>query len=278
MHRQFERNRASLFNCGGAVLAWVFMAIASSVANVAIADDEAIITTPPGFGRPGVARTASGADSGRVRITVRDHATNQLTPCRINVVGPDGDFYQPALNRLSPYSLTGEWPETGKGNRQGKGPFRYLGRFFYSTGETEVAVPAGTVRIEVWKGFQYQPLDAQRRDRRRSDRPGFLELERTTPMAAAGYYPGDPHLHFPRKSDSRRPDHPRPARSRGYPVRLDSRLQRASRPLHRFDGGDGFAPASRSGKKLGQSPRPDLDRFRSRVPQLDIWASEFILA
>ena len=77
------------------------------------------------------------------RSPCEDRATNRLTPCRINVVGADGNFYQPAENRLSPYSLTGQWPDTGKGNRQGKGPFRYLGRFFYTTGETEVAVPAG---------------------------------------------------------------------------------------------------------------------------------------
>ena len=184
-------------------IAWLIIAInvlALDAGSSTLADDESIVLTPPGFGRPGLAKTASGADCGRVHITVRDRATNQLTPCRINVVGPDGDFYQPAPNRLSPYSLTGEWPKTGKGNRPGKGPFRYMGRSFYTTGETDVVVPAGTVRIEVWKGFQYQPLVRNVTIAAGQTIPVSVELARTTPMTAAGYYPGDPHLHFPRKS------------------------------------------------------------------------------
>jgi hypothetical protein len=56
-----------------------------------------------------------------------------FSACRMNVVGPDGNFYHPAANQLSAYSLTGQWPKSGKGNREGKAPFRYLGRFFYTT-------------------------------------------------------------------------------------------------------------------------------------------------
>ena len=116
------------------------------------------IVTPPGFNQPGQAKTATGEKTGRLRINVRDRATGRPTPCRLNVVGPDGHFYQPAPNPLSPYSLTGQWPKTGKGNREGKAPIRYLGRFFYTTGEVEVAVPAGKVRVEAWKGFEYRPV------------------------------------------------------------------------------------------------------------------------
>ena len=111
--------------------------------------------------------------------------------------GPTETFISRPTNRLSPYSLTGQWPETGKGNRQGKGPFRYLGRFFYTTGETEVVVPAGRVRIEVWKGFEYQPLVRNVMVAAGETVPVSLELERATPMAAMGYYSGDLHLHFP---------------------------------------------------------------------------------
>src|SRR5262249_61928729 len=85
-------------------------------------------------------------------------ATGRPTPCRVNVVGPDGNFYQPPSNRLSPYSLTGEWPRSGKGNRAGKGPFRYLGRFFYTTGQVTVPAPAGLVCVEVWKGLEFLPV------------------------------------------------------------------------------------------------------------------------
>ena len=130
-----------------------------------LADDDAYVVTPPGL--PGRAsKTASGEPTGRLQITVRDHATGQPTACRLNVIGPDGNFYQPTPNPLTPYSLTGQWPKTGKGNREGKAPIRYLGRFFYSTGDVEVAVPAGSVRIEVWKGFEYRPVVTEHRGRR----------------------------------------------------------------------------------------------------------------
>ncbi len=134
----------------GALLAWG--------AAFAHGDDEALIFTPTGFDRPGVPAKAPGPDAGHVEVVVLDPATGEPTPCRINVVGPDGNFYQPAENPLSLYSMTGEWPKRGKGNRQGKGPFRYFGRFFYSAGSTTVDVPKGTVRVEVWKGFEFRPL------------------------------------------------------------------------------------------------------------------------
>ena len=178
------------------------VSVGSGVAGAAALDDDEMVITPPGFSRPGVARTAPAKGSARVKITVRDRATNEITPCRINVVGPDGDFYQPAPNRLSPYSLTGQWPETGKGNRPGKGPFRYLGRFFYTTGESEVGVPAGRVRIEVWKGLEYQPIERDVTAKAGETISVSLELERVTSMAALGYYSGDPHLHFPRTDDA----------------------------------------------------------------------------
>ena len=79
-------------------------------------------STPRGFDRPGAARAASGDALRTVQIIVRDRATDHLTPCRINVVGPDGDFYQPGPEPISPYSLTGQWPETGKGKPAGQGP------------------------------------------------------------------------------------------------------------------------------------------------------------
>jgi putative membrane-bound dehydrogenase-like protein len=183
-------------------LAWVAIVFAWGGARFGIADDDALVVTAPGFDRAGAAKLASGAECGRIKITVRDRATNRLTPCRINVVGADGDFYQPAVNRLSPYSLAGQWPDTGKGNRQGKGPFRYLGRFFYSTGETEVAVPAGRVRVEVWKGLEFQPLVRNTIVAARETLPVSIELERTTPMSAMGYNSGDLHLHFPRTSEA----------------------------------------------------------------------------
>ena len=121
-------------------------------------ENEAFFSTAPGFEREGKPVWASGADTGRIEIVVRDAATGQVTPCRANVVGADGNFYQPPKNRLSLYALTGSFPDPdSKGNRRGLAPFRYVGRFFYTTGESTVPVPPGTVRVEVWKGFEYRP-------------------------------------------------------------------------------------------------------------------------
>ena len=246
-------------------MVWVVVVLAAGVCGGALADDEALVVTPPGFDRPGVA-DAAGGGSGRVKITVRDRATNRLTPCRINVVGPDGDFYQPALNRLSPFSLTGQWPETGKGNRQGKGPFRYLGRFFYTTGEVEVVVPAGKVRIEVWKGLQYQPIErkvtasagetlpvalssnAPRRWRRWATiRETFICISRVEKKQTIKR---SLTCSKPRTSNLAHPG-----------------LQRAGRPVHRIDGDDGLAPASgpgsRSERRRGQTWIASGQEYRS---------------
>jgi putative membrane-bound dehydrogenase-like protein len=168
----------------------------------AAADDEAFVVTPPGFTKPGVAKAATGVEQARLRITVRDRATGRPTPCRLNVVGPDGHFYQPEPNRLSPYGLTGQWPKTGKGNRAGKAPIRYIGRFFYATGEVAVPVPAGSVRIEAWKGLEYRPAVKVIHAAAIQSSPVTLELDHVAPMAPLGYHSGDSHLHFPRQSEA----------------------------------------------------------------------------
>jgi hypothetical protein len=168
----------------------------------AVADDEAYVVTPRGFTQPGVAIVGAGANTGRLPITVCDRASGLRTFCRLNVVGPDGNFYQPAASPLSPYNLVGQWPRAGKGNREGKAPIRYLGRFFYSSGRVDVAVPNGDVRIGVWKGSEYQPVMKSLHASAGQTQAVTIELERTAPMATLGYHSGDPHLHFPRKADA----------------------------------------------------------------------------
>jgi putative membrane-bound dehydrogenase-like protein len=174
-----------------------------SIARTARAGDESYLVTPPGFARPGLPKTASGEKTTRLRILIRDRTTGLPTACRINVVGPDGNFYQPPPNRLSPYSLIGQWPKTGKGNRESKAPIRYLGRFFYATAEVELIVPCGLVRIEAWKGFEYRPIVKRVEiTAGQPTKPVRIELDHTVPMTSLGYYSGDPHLHFPRKTEA----------------------------------------------------------------------------
>jgi putative membrane-bound dehydrogenase-like protein len=180
------------------IAAMVFLVGAQNVP----ADDDAYVVTPPGFTQPGVAKTASGSNAGRLDITVQINRTGQLTPCRLNVVGLDGNFYQPAPDRLSPYSSMEQWPKTGKGNSQRKGPIRYLGRFFYTTGHTALTVPAGLVRIEAWKGLEYRPVTQDITVTAAGTTRVVLKLERTVLMSELGYYSGDPHLHVLRKTEA----------------------------------------------------------------------------
>ena len=132
----------SVSRTNGVVLAAMF--VAASAGAKALADDEAFIVTPPGFTDPGAGedgvrredRPGSGSRSATAPPAGRRPAGSTSS-------GPTATSTSRPPIRSLPISLTGQWPKTGKGNREGKAPIRYLGRFFYTTGEIEVAVPAG---------------------------------------------------------------------------------------------------------------------------------------
>lgn len=168
--------------------------------DVARAGDEELVFTPPGFDRPGKPARAMEADAAFLRITVVDDATGRPTLCRVNVVGPDGQFYQPADNPYAAFSLDGTWPLKLAGNRAGKAPIRYLGRFFYTRGGCVVKVPPGPVRVEAWKGFEFAPVATNLAVRAKEGREVKLTLRRTVAMTEQGWHPGDPHLHFARQT------------------------------------------------------------------------------
>jgi hypothetical protein len=185
----------------GACLLSAFCGATLGQAPATAAEDEDFFFIAPGFEHEGLPKIIAGENSSRVRITVLDQATGKPTPCRVAVVGPDGHFYQPPKYRLSPYAMTGKWPNKGDwGNRAEKAPWRYLGRYFYSTGETEVAVPAGNIRIEVEKGWEYAPMKESVTVGTADTQALEITLNRIVPMAEHAYYNGDIHLHFPRAS------------------------------------------------------------------------------
>ena len=162
--------------------------------------DEERVFTPRGFSRPGVPAVADAATGARLRVVIRDAATGRPTFCRVNVVGPGGDFHQPATNHLKAFGLTGTWPRQMAGNRVGKAPIRYFGRFFYSDGDFNVNVPQGRVAIEAWKGFEFAPIRHEVETQPGDNPPIALTLRRSVDMAAIGWHGGDPHLHFPRNT------------------------------------------------------------------------------
>jgi putative membrane-bound dehydrogenase-like protein len=166
------------------------------------ADEESVLFTPAGFHKPGQPIRKPPANACRVKVTIRDAQSGEPIFCRVNVVGEDGDYYYPKQNYLTPYALTGRWPKTGLGNREGKAPVRYLGRFFYSWGTFEVEVPPGKVRVEAWKGLEYQPRAITTLIRKEKNLTLTLPLSNDVKLSKSGYYSGDSHLHFRRKTDA----------------------------------------------------------------------------
>lgn len=183
-------------------LAFLLPASLINAAEPVAKEGESFFFTPPGSKQAGQVKSLPATDATRLHIVVRDVDTGKSTPCRIDVVGPDDSYYQPGENPLTPYSFTGEWPrDKAKGNRREKAPYRYLGHFFYSTGDVTVGVPAGEVRVEVSKGFEYLPQTVKTAVVVGQTNEVTIQLKRTAPMAAAGYFGGDLHLHLLRASE-----------------------------------------------------------------------------
>jgi hypothetical protein len=180
------------------------------------ATEEAFVVTPAGFSRPGRRAVADGEQTGTVRLTVIDQATGRPTFARVNVVGADGNYYEPKDNPLAPWSLGAPYsketfrilhpgepaPAYGVANRPGKGPIRYYGWFFYCSGAAAIRVPAGPVRVEVWKGFEFRPVQVSTHVAAGATRSLTVPLRRTLPMAEQNYYSGDTHIHLSRGSEA----------------------------------------------------------------------------
>lgn len=72
---------------------------------------------------------------------------------------------------------------------------RYLGRFFYSAGGSQVA----PVRIEVGKGLPFAPTTSALGLEPGGAANGVMTLRRAADLAAEGHVSGDSHLHLPRQ-------------------------------------------------------------------------------
>jgi len=155
--------------------------------------DEVEIHRVPGAREAGKPAPVLPKSSGRISLSVTE--SGRPVFCRVNVVGSDGNYYEPADNPLASWSLS------RLGNRQGKGPFRYYGWFFYCDGQCEVRVPAGETRIEVWKGFEYRPVVVKTRVAVGPPTEVDVSLARAVDLATEGWYSGDTHIHLDRRND-----------------------------------------------------------------------------
>ena len=94
---------------------------------VEIPEAESIFHTTPGATGPGTPAQLTDRQGVLIRLKTVDSDSGNPIAARLNVIGPDGHYYEPDpdQNALSTYSLH------RTGNRHGKGPFRYFGWFFY---------------------------------------------------------------------------------------------------------------------------------------------------
>jgi hypothetical protein len=161
---------------------------------------EDYIHWPGGFDNPGQPPNEEASADAKVMVRIIDAATGKPTPCRVNLLGSDGNYYEPKDNPLARWSLH------RTGNRRTKGPFRYYGWFFYTLGTVEANVPAGALRIEVAKGYEYRPVTKQIEVTKEKSTVVEIRLERSLDMAARGWYSGDTHIHLDRQNEKETSD------------------------------------------------------------------------
>jgi len=114
-------------------------------------------------------------EMGRIHVTVHDES-GQITPARIHFVASDGKFYTPA----DAYSRIG---------------FSNL-HVFHTPGSFSVDVPPGSIRIQAFKGFEYEPAEANLQVTPNHTTEATLTLRRIVNMAQKGWYSGSTHVHM----------------------------------------------------------------------------------
>ncbi|MCZ6502673.1 MAG: CehA/McbA family metallohydrolase [Gammaproteobacteria bacterium] len=114
--------------------------------------------------------------TGWLVVRTIDSETGGLTPSRIHLKASDGKFYAPA----DAYARVG-----GGGDN-----------IFHHTGSFKIEVPAGNLRLEAVKGFEFWPEKANVQIKTGEVTSVTLHLKRMTDMAAKGWYSGSTHVHM----------------------------------------------------------------------------------
>ncbi len=138
----------------------------------------ALYTVGRGGGEPQRVRIEDYAWSeptGSVRVRVSG-SDGELLPSRIYLQGSDGRSYFPDGSFPRVVSVTEDY-------------------YFHTDGSFSVTMPVGEAALEVWRGFEYEPIE-----RTVDVRPGEwttveVELNRWIDMAGDGWYSGDNHIH-----------------------------------------------------------------------------------
>ena len=113
--------------------------------------------------------------TGHVRVRVSD-ADGELLPSRIYLQGSDGRSYFPDGSYPRVVSVTEDY-------------------YFHTNGSFSVTLPVGTADLEVWRGFEYEPVQRTVDVRAREWTTLEVDMSRWIDMAAEGWYSGDNHIH-----------------------------------------------------------------------------------
>ncbi len=122
-----------------------------------------------------------------MQVRVLDGSTGKPTPVRAHFSGPRGEY-------LAPYGhhsqINANWFEDYGADVVVGGR-----NFAYVPGEFTTDLPVGDVYVEIFKGFEYQPVR-----RKATVRPGQkvleLTIERWKDLRSAGWVTADTHVHF----------------------------------------------------------------------------------
>ena len=113
--------------------------------------------------------------TGNIRVRVSD-ASGKRLPSRIYLQGSDGRSYFPDGSYPRVVSVTEDY-------------------YFHTDGSFSVTLPVGGADLEVWRGFEYEPVQRSVDVRAGEWTTVEVELSRWIDMAADGWYSGDNHIH-----------------------------------------------------------------------------------
>jgi hypothetical protein len=122
-----------------------------------------------------------------VHVRLEDAASSKPTAARVHFRSPDGRYFPPYGHR---HEVNANWFEDYAGDLK-------LGntQYAYVDGTFQIELPVGDVYVEIFKGFEYQPLR-----KRLTIAPGqrelTLKLARPLNWRANGWVTADTHVHF----------------------------------------------------------------------------------
>ncbi len=147
-----------------------------------------------------------GAESGTLKLTIRDAATGELVPARLHVKDASG-MYRVANDAMM-FGGDCDMSDAGAGYTNLVEALRgftdrlenpYTGTTqFYTEGTSEIGVQPGRTEIAVFKGPEYRISTAEVDVAAGATVEHEIRLERWVDMPAKGWFSADDHLHIQR--------------------------------------------------------------------------------